>query len=316
MLVPPSKGFARSDNTRHKGRLDALAEWIEGCITFVDDRISKIDIVDMLIESQFYEDQDFAKEWITFGWQELSHRKRCLGDACPFDLYENRIETAQSWSKTPAFSFCLMVSLQASYRKPFVKRFGSDYNEQGCLLERLTAESMQAIGWKTHGTGWSKDTANSIRDKVESLAAHLGEECLPGSLEKWAESNAKDGGLDVVCHQPFADQWSGRPLLFLQCATSSEEWRDKRATPDIRLWEKLLDMSTRPTRGISIPFALMKDDFRRAANFTDLSLILDRHRLCTPKQGLSTNWVSKSLAKDLNEWTRSRLPALLESKAS
>ena len=209
-----------------------------------------------------------------------------------------------------------MVSLQASYRKPFVEMFGSDYTEQGSLLERLTAESMEAIGWKTHETGWSKGAANSIRDKVESLARHLGEECLPGSLEKWADVHAKDGGLDVVCHQPFPDQWSGRPLLFVQCATSSEDWRAKRATPDISTWAKLLDMSTRPTRGISIPFALMEDDFRRAANCDGLSLILDRHRLCTPKLDLPSNWLSKQLAKELNEWTKSRLPALLESKAN
>ena len=197
MLVPPPKGFCYSVNS-HNGELDALAEWIEGCITFVDKRISKVEIVDELIGSQHYVDEDFAKQWLTFGWQELSHRKRCLGDACPFVLNASRIVAARSWTKTPAFSFCLMVSLQASYSKPFVEMFGSDYTEQGSLLERLTAESMEAIGWKTHGIGWSKGAANSIRDKVESLAAHLGEECLPGSLEKWAEANAKDGGLDVV----------------------------------------------------------------------------------------------------------------------
>lgn len=315
MLVPPPKGFCYSVNS-HNGELDALAEWIEGCITFVDKRISKVEIVDELIGSQHYVDEDFAKQWLTFGWQELSHRKRCLGDACPFVLNASRIVAARSWTKTPAFSFCLMVSLQASYSKPFVEMFGSDYTEQGSLLERLTAESMEAIGWKTHGIGWSKGAANSIRDKVESLAAHLGEECLPGSLEKWAEANAKDGGLDVVCHQPFPDQWSGRPLLFVQCSTSSEEWRAKRSTPDIELWVKLLDMSTRPRRGIAIPFALTRDDFRRAACYTELSLVLDRHRLCAPRHDLPANWISKPLAKDLNEWTRSRLPALLESKAN
>ncbi|MEK6261294.1 MAG: hypothetical protein AABP62_22060 [Planctomycetota bacterium] len=314
MLMPPSKGFANSVN-KHNGKVGALAEWIEGCITFVDDRISKVDIADTLVEGHLYQSQDFAKEWIADAWPELSRRKRCLGVACPFNLNERRIEKARSWTKTPAYSFCLMLSLQVSYRKSFLEMFGSDFTEQGRLLEQLTAESLEAIGWSTHGTGWSKVTANSIRDKVESLANHLGEPSRSDAIAMWTDTHAKDGGLDVVCHLPFADQWSGRPLLFVQCA-SGEYWLEKRATPILAMWEKLLDWSTRPTRGIAIPFALIEADFRRAANYESLSLILDRHRLSAPKNNLPSNWLSKPLAKELNEWTRSRLPALLESKAN
>ena len=315
MLMPPSKGFGHSV-TKHNGRVDALAEWIEGCITFVDDRISTVDIADILVEGHVYQSQDFAKEWIADAWTELARRQKCLGVACPFKLNERRIESTRSWRKTPAYSFCLMSSLQVSYRPSFNKMFGSDFTEQGQLFEQLTAESLKAIGWSTHGVGWSKASSNSIRDKVEALAGHIGEPSRSeDSIAMWTESHAKDGGLDVVCHQPFADQWSGRPILLVQCA-SGENWQEKRSSPTINLWDKLLDWTTRPTRGISIPFALIEDDFRRAANFDSLSLLLDRHRLSTPKLDLPSNWLSKPLAKSLNEWTNSRLPALLKSKAS
>jgi hypothetical protein len=58
-----------------------------------------------------------------------------------------------------------------------------------------------------------------------------------------------------------------------------------------------------------MPFALLADDFRRAANFDMLSLVLDRHRLSAPP-GVTENWVSGSLKRDLNTWTEKRLAAL------
>lgn len=67
MLQFPSTGFGRSVNT-HNVQLDALVEWIEGCITFDEEVLSWIDIVDQLMEEQLYEDQDFATgSWPTPG---------------------------------------------------------------------------------------------------------------------------------------------------------------------------------------------------------------------------------------------------------
>jgi hypothetical protein len=65
-----------------------------------------------------------------------------------------------------------------------------------------------------------------------------------------------------------------------------------------------------------MPFVLLADEFRRAALSDDLSLLLDRHRLCTPRPGVTPNWLSAGLATDLNKWTRSRLPTLLKARAS
>ena len=36
MLVPPSRGFSYSAKT-HNVELDAMSEWLEGCLTFVDE---------------------------------------------------------------------------------------------------------------------------------------------------------------------------------------------------------------------------------------------------------------------------------------
>jgi hypothetical protein len=312
MLTPPSKGFSESVN-EHNVNLAALTEWIEGCITFVDESISQVEVADSLVEENIYRKQDFAKIRIGDAWSELTRRKKCLGDACPYRVAGLRLERTMPWKRTPAFSFCLMLALQVSYRKAFTERFGMDYTQQGLLFERLTAEALGRLGWSTHATSWSKTASASILDKVEGLAMHLGEPSKSSAIAEWTDEHTKDGGLDVVCHLPFADRWSGRPLLYVQCA-SGENWKDKRCTPNLALWDKLLDLATRPNRGLSMPFALLADDFRRAANYDYLSLVMDRHRLSAPSTS-GKGWLPKTLSIDLNKWTQSRLPALLAAKS-
>jgi hypothetical protein len=314
MLTPPSKGFAVSVDA-HNVRLDAMAEWIEGCITFNDKEISKVDVKDILQEEGYYRSQDFAQERIDDAWKELKRRNKCLGPAGTFKVEPTRLARKGKWQDSPAYSFCLMLSLQTSYRKSFLDEFGSDYTEQGELFERLTAEALHAIGWRTYSTAWSHAASNSIADKVEALALHLGEPPRAGAVDQWTEERAKDCGLDVICHLPFLDGWAGRPLYFVQCA-SGENWKDKRHTPNIQQWTKLLELATEPKRGIAHPFVLLEDEFRRAANYDLLSLVLDRHRLSKPAATTKVTWLSPALAKDLKGWTRSRLRVLSQHKAT
>ena len=307
MLDTPQQGFGISVR-KHNVGLDCMCDWIEGCITFSADRLSQSDIVASLCDSGTYRSQDFAKEYIGNAFVELSRRTACLGRVAPYEIKSNRLVQRHQWKDAPAFAFCLMLSLQVLYRSHF-RMFGSDYTEQGVLFERLTVASLERLGWTTHSTAWSKEASQNFRDRVEALAEHLGEASRSDGIDKWANDVANDGGLDVVCHFAFADRWSGRPLLYVQCA-SGGNWQDKRATPNLDLWEKLLDVATRPRRGISIPFALLADDFRKAANYDNLSLMLDRHRLCAPRSDVKTNWLSNDLAKALNAWTQSRIEAL------
>jgi len=314
MLSPPSKGFARSVK-EHNVQLDAMAEWLEGCITFKETDLSKIDVRDVLIEELVYQSQGFAQERVDDAWKELRRRQKCLGSVATFVVDSARLIRKHKWQDSPAYSFCLMLSLQASYRKIFSDTFGTDYTEQGLLFERLTAESLERIGLRTHSTGWSHSASNSVADKVAAVATHLGEPCRTGSVEQWTEQRAKDCGLDVICHLPFPDGWAGRPLYFIQCA-SGENWQDKRHTPNIQQWTKILELATEPSRGIAYPFVLLEDEFRRTANYDLLSLVLDRHRLTRPGSVSKANWTSAGLSKDLNAWTKKRVAVLLKHKST
>ena len=236
MLTPPSKGFAVSVK-EHNVKIGAMAEWLEGCITFSEKEITKIDVKDILHEEGYYHSQDFAQERVDDVWKELKRRQKCLGPAGTFKVEPARLIRNGRWQDSPAYSFCLMLSLQTSYRESFFDKSGSDYTKQGELFERLTAEALETLGWRTHSTAWSHAASNSIADKVEALALHLGEPHRPDAIDQWTEERAKDAGLDVVCDLPFTDGWAGRPLFFVQCA-SGENWMDKRHTPNIQQWMK------------------------------------------------------------------------------
>jgi hypothetical protein len=313
MLTPPSKGFALSVNS-HNVQLDAMAEWLEGCITFIDKEITKIAVKDILLEEGYYREQDFAQERIDDAWKELQRREKALGPAATFKVEAKRLNRACKWEDSPAYSFCLMLAMQAAYRPSFHKKFGSNYTEQGALFERLTTEALKKIGLSTHSAGWSHLASNSVSDKVEAVGKHLGEPHYPGAVGKWTARNAKDCGLDVVCHLPFPDGYAGRPVLFVQCA-SGENWEDKCHTPSIQQWGKLIELATMPTRGIAHPFVLMEPDFRRTANLEYLSLVLDRHRLSRPGPVTTANWIPSDLAKLTNQWTEKRLVALEANKS-
>jgi hypothetical protein len=312
MLLTPSKGFSTSVNT-HNVALDAMAEWLEGCIVFDSLDISKNEVKDHLLDDSIYRSQDFAQERIDDAWKELERRSRFLGRVCPFEVEPTRLVRKLGWHKVPAYSFCLMLGMQVAYRDAFTKVFGSDYTEQGALFEELTAEALTLVGLLTHSTGWSHSASDSITDKVIALAAKIGEPHRASEVPVWTAARAKDGGLDVVCHLPFVDGRAGRPLFFVQCA-SGENWKEKRHTPVLATWDKLLDLATAPRRGISHPFALLEEDFRRECNYDYLSLVLDRHRLSRPVEQAKRNWVTMKLARRLNKWTKSRLATLLAQR--
>ncbi len=314
MLSPPSKGFALSVNV-HNVQVDAMAEWLEGCVTFIDKEVSKSDVKDILLEETHYRDQDFAQEQIDNAWIELARRSKCLGPVGTFSVESKRLTRRCKWQDSPAYSFCLMLALQVAYRMTFLAMFADEgYTVQGELFERLTTEALRTLGLLTHSTGWSHVASNSVADKVEAVGKHLGEPHRPGAVERWTEARAKDAGLDVICHMPFQDGWAGRPLFFVQCA-SGENWKDKRHTPNIQQWMKLLELATEPRRGISHPFVELSEDFRRSANSDHLMLVLDRHRLSRPRAVIKAKWTSNDLSKDMNAWTKSRLPALVKNKA-
>ncbi len=309
MLIIPSKGFYRSIKS-HNISVSHFIDWIEGSIVFKDDIISKSDITDILEEEMIYDSQDYAREFIDNTWNELTRRQDVLKAFCPYKVDSNRITRIRDWKDTPAYSFCLYLTMQVIYRDDISRKVKLDYLTQGILFEKLTASSLECRGLSVHITAWSKQSSNSITDKVAALANHLGEYASSDNIiTMWTPQHIKDGGLDIACNFMFADRWSGRPLYFIQCA-SGDNWKDKKSTPNLSLWEKLIQFSTKPQRGIAIPFALLETDFRLEANYDDLSFLLDRNRISAIELHEPNNWPPNPLRNEIISWTENMISGL------
>ena len=301
MLRTPSKGLQPSKN-RHRCRVDVMADWIEGSALLTQTRIAKSDIVDRLIEEQVYKCEDFAWEFIADIWSDLRYRlKHGRNRALRIDP-GGVLTPVDHWKEFPAYSFCLTLAL-----RDWCSCVDSCYNEQGELFERLTECSIDARGWRGLLTGWSSTNASKLREVVEAISSHI-EEPVGPNIEDWIADRGKDAGLDLVCDQPFLDGRGGHPLYFFQCA-SGRNWKTKIKTPDLEVWDKLIDFVYTPTRGLAIPYVLSeRRKFRSIANRVD-GVLLDRLRLIAPL-GCTGSQVPSALQDDLNNWLAPRIEDL------
>ena len=300
MLPLPEKGVQRS-TTRHNSRVDVLADWIEGSALFSQARVSMSDVKDELCDQEVYSCQDFAAEFVDILWAEL-RRRISRGRLVALAIDPRGVECTQPWRDSPAHGFCLVLAFREWYSLA-----GGGYAQQGELFEKLTERSLRARGWRLLRTGWSTTRVNRLRARVEMIASHLGEQEIEGGIGRWTRPAAKDAGLDLVCDQPFHEGRGGRPLFFVQCA-SGAGWSDKVSTPDLRLWEKLIDFANGPVRGFALPYVLGDDEFRRTANRVN-GMVLDRLRLVAicEEEG---DWLTPELRGELVAWMDERIEEL------
>ena len=299
MLRTPSKGL-RSSVDRHNCRVDILADWIEGSALFTQTRISKTDVVDVLIEESVYRDEDFAREFILDVWGNLEYRLN-HGKIRALRIDEDGVTPEGSWDDFPAYSFCLALAL-----RDWCSCKDNSYIEQGKLFERLTECSLVARGWRLLRTGWPATNAKNLRESVERISTHIGA-LAHGNIEERGLGRSKDVGLDLVCDRPFSDGRGGHPLYFFQCA-SGRNWRDKTGTPNLRTWDTLIAFTNRPVHGFAIPYVLSTQEFRQVAVIVN-GFFLDRLRIIGPLAEDDSQEFHR-LKSGLREWLLPRLEFL------
>jgi DNA (cytosine-5)-methyltransferase 1 len=307
MLRIPPTGAAPSVNA-HNGRLDVQADWVEASALFSSERILRIDIVDSLIDNNSYRDRDFANAWVVDIFRELSRRFKLLGDNGLLICDGDSVRRKGEWPDRPAYAFCLTLAMLPHYREEVEGACGKSYVDQGLLFEQLSEWSLRSLQWDVSAVGWSHKASSSVENKVSDLAGAIGEPSLAGGVARWTEPNAKDAGVDLVAWRSFPDGWGGRPICLVQCA-SGADWVDKLHSPYLGTWEKLIDFSTKPRRGLTMPFAVDSEVFRRRANADNVMLLMDRHRLLSPSQKSPSLPLSPGLGKKLIAWTKKRVAA-------
>ena len=303
MLVIPTKGFGR------EVQLDIFCDWIEGSIVFDEEELSQIDIVDVLLEEEIYNNQDSAHQMVTNAWIELQNRSRWIGNGCVFIIDNQWLRRKAQWKETPAHIFCILSSLASSYDW-WISEFGRDYTEQGELFEQLTKESLEAqfgSNWIIYQTGWTRTNTVRLKEVVNEVIVRLGEN--PGDIELWDHSNAKEMGLDLLCYKPFPDKRIGIPVYLMQCA-SGGNWKSKLYTPDLNVWNDLVRFRNQPVKAFSTPFSFLDEQFKQNCVFVK-GLLMDRCRLLCASR-YNQDWVSETLKGRIIAWADPRVKVLLE----
>jgi hypothetical protein len=306
MLVIPTSGFARSVST-HNVDLDKLCDWIEASICFSDDdAISITSVADVLVENEVYQDFSLAREMVQDAWAELKKRGHLIQQYCIFEIDEPWIRRRSDWRNYSLQAFCVMLSLAPIYDWWKVE-FGSNYVEQGDLFEEVVEEAISNNfgGWSTYRTGWSSINQLRFPTILTEVSRRLNEQLL--NIGQWDEDRAKDMGLDMLWHRPFADRRAGTPVFLLQCA-SGDNWKKKLKTPDIAIWKDLIHFTTPPQRAVAIPFALLEREFYQTCIKVE-GIVLERTRLLGAFN-LSDKRPSSELNSRIIEWTEQRVNTL------
>jgi len=289
MLKLPKRGFTRSE-TKNNIKNEVLGDWLEANLLFDGEAVSKVDLVDLLDEQQICNNQELAHQIADDGWAELRRRKRIMGISDErLKLGTKSAFMSQNWQDDPIRAFFVALSLFYPYPD-----WGAEYRNapaQGLLFERVVEALASRIfpGWDTYRVGWSPGFTRSMPDIVNELGELLNCQVHP-RLDFWAEDQAKDGGLDLVCFRQFNDDREATPAYLLQCA-SGNNWRSKVNTPDPNSWQKFLDSAVRPGTGIAAPFVVPAKKMRVSA-LQGQAIVLDRLRL------LSTYYTDESVVDD------------------
>lgn len=306
MLTLPTVGMRLSIN-QHNVELDALCDWLEGCVVFDGEEPSMSDAVDFLTENNIYRQQDFALEMVQNAWGQLERRQRWAGRGTAVEVTGPRLKPRDTWSEYPAHSFCLALAYSQWYPQ-WRDQFGRDSTQQGDLFEMLTKEALERIlpNWLVHRTGWTPGSPVRLAEAAADVASRLGEEL--GDLAIWGGTQAHEEGLDLLCYRSLEDERAGVPVFLVQCA-SGKNWRDKLKTPDLEIWTKIVVFASRPKKAFSMPFALSNStEFKRNCARVD-GLLLDRCRLLSAGR-TNPNWVSTNLKAEIVAWLEPRIAQL------
>lgn len=310
MILLPTRGVARRQRalTQHHIDIDVFADWIEASVLFKDIDVSVTDVVDVLLEEELYEDQDFAREIVQAAWLEIEQRRKHSGGFYGVTIDGNWVKASGDTTNQTAHRFLLTLSLASSYDW-WRKAFGANYTDQGRHFESLTEMALSALtpGWSVFSTGWKGGTTNS---HFLSVAGEVANRLNTGPIikQEWNLDDAKDLTLDILVYWPCIDARQGAPFIMLQCA-SGANWDEKLKEPDIDQWRKLLNPDCLPLRGVSVPFCLPDTRFR-FASARAAGLLLDRCRIllaATRKE----DWLKKDLADELDGWMNPRITELL-----
>jgi hypothetical protein len=306
MLALPEVHLRRSIEA-HNSRLSVFCDWLEACTIFDQREVSSTEAVDMLIEEQIYDSQDFAREFVSQAFSEISRRASLYFSPHAFRVQGGLLICDGDWTDDPAHAFCLLLSLAEAYPQ-WANSFGSDYTEQGELFEILTVESIEALfpKWTVVKTGWSKAQAVKLEEVITDLVNRLCE-VRGAEIARWIRTDANEAGVDLVAYRDLGDDVAGFPVMMFQCA-SGRNWTEKVGHPNFNLWRSAVSFAALPLKAFAMPFAIDPHDLRSEVIKVG-GPFFERSRLLSARRA-STVWPSDELEAKLLDWVWPRIASL------
>ena len=229
--------------------------------------------------------------------REIRRRAEYGGKGYPFRIHGERLELRPGAHRCTPYAFCLLVC---------DRDYWSDGDPSTWMFEQVASQALQSylqgcsllFGWPR------KDLPQNIDSALDELARRTGDTRISVYPTK---STDKDLGLDVVGWKDFADSYTSKVLVYMQCATG-EDWKGKRGDLDLSggIWHQVISWTTPPVKALAIPYIVRPgDDWKRV---TPGLLLMDRLRISSvlPARALSI--------QEIDDWFNYRLELVTKSR--
>ena len=281
-----------------------LADWLEIVALLSQDlNSSRGDLERVLERGSILESEgdEAIDSKILDVFAELELRAIAAGPGYPFIVEVPVLQARVEWKEFSSYAFCLCLSYE-----PWERASGSEYYPAR-LFEALSTEAArQWVGGQAVRFGSPRvpdDLPRSFAKALDALCQkHMRE---GGGFKPHAVDWSKDYGLDIVAWRDWADELTGKLLLFGTCA-SGKNWDEK--TDDLILRNFFdLRMSEPPespvVRAFFVPHRIHGIRWRQST--VEAGVIFDRCRIAS----LAPKLPSVDVHGDGDAWIDMRLAA-------
>jgi len=254
------------DRNAHKTK---IADWLElNCVCAPDGHIGFGTLVSASDMSREEQPEDITEEdlWeddlVTSAQDEISNRRKCIGDDYPFRVDEGgeAMELVQRPTQAGAvYLFCLFLS-HAADRDIIPELLAPPVDNEARDLFQVCA-TVAAAGYVKGNAvsfGWPRPAGDEFLHALHRIYGLIGDGLPHAKPRPAAPAHVKDEGIDVIAWRPQPDGLAGMQYLLGQVA-SGNNWKGKSVAVDADAFHKYWferPPATRHENAMFIPFCL------------------------------------------------------------
>ena len=250
-----------------------LTDWVEGALLVEGrDRFSRARLKKSLqrFTGSGGEDLEIRSDLIA---EEVRSRRRNAPHSYPYTTDSSDILIDQTVDPR-IYEFLLWLSLSRIYRRE------DRFHEIEQLFNGIVKASMKAYLGDGLAIRFARPPTDG-RPTLFSDAVRWLADLLNFPMGGVAPDNIpNDGGVDVVAWRPFRDGKAAYPVLLCQATVQLDKWWLKGTDILPNQWMTWIDLGVHPIKALAVPFAIQRGSRHWDLARRDVSLLLDRTRLC------------------------------------